>query len=213
MTNKTEIEAHLATVNRKDFRRPAIPAIYAEYELFMKSGRYPYNDEVVAEIATKYDISSENWVYFGNKPTFHHQHVHDVNDTLLINLHHEVYLASGQHRVAEMEAQEQRLAEHGFLPITDLKPKEGMKVELSSGETYRLVPVPDRKYSMYTDKEFNDGFQMPEHEWALLAPRKRTHGLSLFDMLRQHRAYQLATKERQTRMNRPVVHMFKVVGK
>ena len=120
-TGSDALLAQLATANRKEFDRPAVPAVYHEYELFMETGRYPYLDDVIATIADKYGFPNPGQ--------------HSV-------LGHEVYLASGQYRVTQMADRERLLAEQGFKPITDLDPVEGRRIELDDGVTYRLVPTP-----------------------------------------------------------------------
>ncbi|MDA8355015.1 MAG: hypothetical protein M0Z95_01640 [Actinomycetota bacterium] len=98
------------------FNRTAAPAVYAEYGESMGSGRYPYIDDVVAEIAKKHDIPEE----------LHKQ------------LGHEVYLSSGQFRLGEMAGQEAALTELGYRPITEFEPVDGEQIRLPDGVTYRV---------------------------------------------------------------------------
>ena len=199
MTTTTDLRSALEALaadpearKPRSWKRPANEIVMAEYREFVATGEYPYLDAVVAQIATKHGI--------GEAP-FHHQAIHDRGDALLIALHTEVYIASGQHRVEKMEQQERELAEAGWLPITELVPAEGMRIKLPDGKTYRLAPC--------------QGATVPggrEADWALLPPRKRTHGVSLNGLVRQHRAYMESVELRQTEMNDPAVRMFKVAS-
>lgn len=181
-----EIAADPTSRKSRTWKRPANPIIMDEYRAFVASGRYPYNDSVVTEIVKKYELSDDLEQRFG------HQAVHDRGDALLIALHTEVYIASGQHKVEEMERQEREFAEAGFVPITELEPVAGMKVKLTDGATYRLAKARD--------------------DWALLPPRKRSHGISLNGLVQQHRAFMEAVECRQTSMNNPAVRMFKAAS-
>lgn len=171
------------------FHRPPVPAVYEEYKAFLATGRYPYNDSVVTDIALKHQVGAAAW-----KPNqrFHHQAVADLGEPLLRKLHHEVYLASGLRRVEEMEAEAAGWAELGYRPITELEPRVGMRIEMG-GKVYRVVPATNG-------------------DWALLLPRKRVSGLSLRSLKTQHENFLAATIERQTHHNAPTVRMYKEIG-
>jgi hypothetical protein len=98
----TDLIAQLAAADKK-YDRPAVPAVYAEYVAFMQTGRYPYMDSVATEIATKHRVAADLW---HPNQRFHHQAVHDFHSEtgcdLLVKLHHEVYLASEEYRLAEL---------------------------------------------------------------------------------------------------------------
>ncbi len=195
MTTATELRSYLETLaedptskNPKTWKRAAHPAVYADYVAFVQSGRYPYLDAVVTEIITKHSLSDDL------SQRFDHQAVHDRDDKLAIALHTEVYIASGQHRVDQMTQRERELIEEGFAPITELTPHKDMKVMLEDAKSYRLLQLPD------------------ESDWLLLLPRK-SQGLSLNELVRQHHNYLLAKEERQTRMSSPAVRMFKMLDK
>jgi len=175
----------LAEVTAADekFGRPAVPSVYAEYELFVASGRYPYIDSVVAEIVTKFDLTVEVDRSPGSL----------YKTGLGKKLSHEVYLASGQFRLAQMEAKEAELRAQGFLPITELDPTTSSQITLADGQTFRL------RY----------GFGPRQDQWALLAPRKRTNGVSLDGLMDRHRAYEEAKAAGQTSMNDPHVVMYR----
>lgn len=174
------------------FGRPAIPTVYEEYERFLASGARPYNDSVVAEIARRHGLRG-----YVAKPgateRFDHQAVHDLGDRVLIQLHHEVYLASGQARLRRMADEEAVLMVNGFRPITEFVPAEGRHIEMPGGYTYRVVA---------------DG----RGGWCLLAPRKRTHGFSLEAMVREHRAYEDAYRRGQLKGDGPRVRMYREVA-
>jgi hypothetical protein len=91
-----------------DFGRPAVPAVYAEYQLFLTSGRYPYLDEVEANILARYP---------------------KIDPALYPQLRREIYLASGQHKAATMVAQEQAARAEGFRPIVDFTPRDGLRLD------------------------------------------------------------------------------------
>jgi hypothetical protein len=156
-----------------EFGRPAVPTVFAEREAFIATGRYPYNADVEAAIIAKYDV-----------PTGLHR-----------QLAREVYLASGQRRVAEMVAQEREGLAEGYRPITELAPIEGARVELrgQSDGPFRLKP---------------DG----RGGWLLLPRGKRTNGYRLGWLVAAHEAFALAKQENQTRMNGPSVVMFRPAG-
>jgi hypothetical protein len=151
-TDRDALLAQLATANRKEFCRPAVPAVYHEYELFMETGRYPYLDDVIATIAEKYGLPNPGQ--------------HSV-------LGHEVYLASGEYRVKEMADRERLLAEQGYKPITDLVLTEGVCIELSDGVTYRLVHTPRHDWCLLPPRKRSRGLSLraltAQHHAYLLA--------------------------------------------
>lgn len=168
------------------FKRPAAPAVYAEYVAFMETGDYPYLDNVVRFIARRNDIA--------DAATRRRFDVEAVKGTILRVLHHEVYLASGQYRVAQMFAREAELRGEGWLSVTELAPVDGMRVKLASTHgcaevTYRCKPA-------------------GRGDWALLEPRKRSHGLSLRAMQAQYRAYEAARDAGNLGMSSENVRMF-----
>lgn len=178
----------LTDADHRDFHRRAVASVFNEYVAFMATGAYPYNDEVVTRIALAYRVGEHAW---GPRQRFHHQAVADLGEPLLRKLHREVYLASGEWKVAEMRATEASLALDGYRPITEFVPTDGAKIMLHD------KPVPLRC------KPANRG------DWALLPPRARTNGISLNALVAAHNAYEAAVTEGQTRMNGPRVVMFK----
>jgi len=111
----TSVSGQLQDADAK-FNRPAVPAVFAEYQEFMKSGRYPYITDVVGEIVKK----------------------HDVPEELHKQLGHEVYLSSGQFKLGLMTEREADLTELGYRPITEFEPVAGAKIRFPDGVTYRV---------------------------------------------------------------------------
>lgn len=197
METTTDLAEQLHAVNLKDFHRPALPAVYAEYVAFMATGASGYIDRVATWIGERAGI-----------PVLPHHNAPGwgLDEDLTPQLHHEVYLASKQYRLAEMVATEARLTAEGFHPITGLVPAEGMKIRLSDGRVLRLKAV-DETYHYVTDAE---GVQRPTegHDWLLLAPGKRIEGLRLDSLMNHHRAYERAKAVGQTSMDAPSVVMY-----
>lgn len=182
--------AELEASDRK-FHRPACPSVFNEYVAFMATGKYPYIDEVVTRIALAYRVAESSW---GPNQKFHHQAVADLGEPLLRQLHHEVYLASGEWRVAEMFAQEMSLALDGYRPIIDLVPAIGARIEIAGQRgPLRLASA-------------------PRDDWAMLEPRKRTNGWSLNGAMQKHRAYLSALADGSPSMNGPAVIMYREVA-
>jgi hypothetical protein len=96
------------TAAKLDFKRPAVPAVYTEYRLFLTSGRYPYLAAVEADILARYP---------------------DIPTDLHAQLRREIYLASGQYKAATMVAQEQAARADGFRPIVDFTPRDGLRLD------------------------------------------------------------------------------------
>jgi hypothetical protein len=114
-SDPTSVSGQLQEADAK-FHRPAVPAVFAEYQEFMASGRFPYITDVVGEIVKK----------------------HDVVEELHKQLGHEVYLASGQFKLGKMVSQEADLTELGYRPITEFEPVDGAKIQFPGGVTYRV---------------------------------------------------------------------------
>ena len=159
-----------------EFDRPAVPSVFAEYERFMETGRYPYIDSVVCEITDRHNVPGEGR--------------HHPFEGLRRKLCHEVYLASGEHDLNELIAEETRLLAEGWKPIPVFEPRDGATLVLTDGLTYRCRPAR------------NDN-------WCLLPPRKRTHGINLGGLISQHRAFWEAKAMGQTKMNNPRVRMYR----
>lgn len=198
METTTDLAEQLRTVNVKEFHRPALPAVYAEYVAFMETRAYPYIDRVAAWIGERAGIPV---LPYHNAPGW------GLDGDLTPKLHHEVYLASGQFRLAEMATTEVRLAAEGFRPITELVPAEGMKIRVADGRILRLKAV-DETYHYVTDAE---GVRRPTegHDWLLLAPGYRINGQTLDELVNHHCAYERAKAAGQTSMDAPSVVMYR----
>lgn len=167
----------------RQFHRPAAPSIYAEYLAYIETGAYPYIDSVVSFIAERHGM-----------PFVGQHHAQYAADPLGKKLSHEVYLASTQYRLAAMVDRYAVLRGQGYRPITELEPRAGMRIEIEgcAFNPLRCVPIEARHGG-----------------WALMPPRRRTHGLNLSDLQRQHRAYLDAIDAGNLSMNGPAVVMYR----
>jgi hypothetical protein len=173
------LREELATVNVRAFHEPALDSIFAEYRAFIATGAYPYIDSVVSFVAERHGLP-----YVGQ----HHDQY--VRDLLGKALGHQVYLASGQWKVREMREQEAEYVAQGYAqPITTLVPRDGLRIAIAT-----TPPILRCKQA--------------GNDWALCPPRKQS-GFSLNSLVAAHQAYELATRENQTRMNGPRVVMYR----
>lgn len=129
MHTTEQLAEQLRQADRKDYNRPAAPAVFAEYEAFIATGQYPYIQSVVNFIRARHDLP-DDLVVNGSGQT-------DCGTPLSM----EVYLSSTQHRLNKMIEQERELAARGFRPITELVPRNGQKIQLPDGTVYRVVPM------------------------------------------------------------------------
>lgn len=97
----------------EDFRRNTTPEVYEAYKEYLKTGNYPYLDNVTDWIADKYGVGEQDKK----------------------QLHHEVYIASSMYRLEKMVNLENELKEKGFTPITEFDFKDGDKIILQGRET------------------------------------------------------------------------------
>jgi hypothetical protein len=148
-----------------------VPVVAAEYEAFIASGRYPYNDAVARFIADRHGIPGE---------VYHAAPGWGTPGNLVKPLHHEIFLASRQRRVAEQVAKEQALLDDGWKPIIELQPVEGQHIYLSfaPGKKCRVEPL-----------------TVEPEEWLIFPPRNRVNGWRLGNFLDQHRAYEKAKEQ------------------
>lgn len=172
----TDIEQQVKAADSK-FDRCAVPAVYEEYQAFLATGLYPYNDRVAVWIGERAGVST---LPHHNAPGW------GIDTDWTRQLHHEIYLASRQHQVAEMVATEAAQLAQGFRPITELVPSEGLRIERANGKIYRLKAAPN-------------------NDWALLEPRKRAYGFSLRQWVARHRAFEAAKERGYTNMDDPFV--------
>lgn len=177
----TDIEQQVRAADSK-FDRCAVPTVYDEYLAFLATGRYPYNDEVAKWIGERAGVPT---LPYHNAPGW-------GNGDWTKQLHHEIFLASRQHSLANLVARETDELAQGYRPITELVPSEGRRIELADGRVCRIK------------RAINGG-------WVLMEPRKRVLGISLRGLVGRHQAF-LDGKERgYTKADAPSVVTYKDV--
>lgn len=162
----TDIEQQVRAADSK-FDRCAVPTVYEEYQAFLATGRYPYNDEVAKWIGERAGVPT---LPYHNAPGW------GLNGDWTNQLHHEIFLSSRQHDVAKMIDRETNELGRGYRPITELEPSEGRRIIFPDGKVYRLKAAPNG-------------------DWALMEPRKRAWGISLKQLVGRYQAF-LDAKER-----------------
>lgn len=162
----TDLANQLISVDKKTFGRRALPLVYEGYKEFRATGKYPYNADVVQFIVEKHGLPKTP------NGRYDHDALVSFGDPVLLNLQHEEYLAGKDWELDQLIEQEQKEFAAGLVPITSVEPVEGMRI------TY--------KDTMYRLKPATHG------RWAMLAPRKRTHGVSFDALVDYQRAYERA---------------------
>jgi hypothetical protein len=178
----TDIEQQVRAADNR-FDRCAVPTVYEEYQVFLATGRYPYNDEVAKWIGERAGVPT---LPYHNAPGW------GLNGDWTNQLHHEIFLASRQRDVAAMVTKEAEALAQGFRPILELVPSEGRRIIFPDGKVYRL-------------KAASNG------DWALMAPRTRSWGISLKQLVERHQAFLTAKERGYPRHNSPSVVTYKEV--
>lgn len=168
----------LRAANPKEFGRPAVPSIYGDYKALADAAPngLVYNADAKA--------------YFTDR--------HEIPADLERHLDHEIYLASGQYRLAQMVAKEEAAREEGWVAITEIEPADGLMLESQTlrGGPFRVKPT-----------------GQPGAPWALLPKGKRTNGLNFTRMVEQHQSYLDAKERGQVAQDGPAVYMVRIVKK